>query len=82
MFSKSCLVEFLFSKLSAHKLQPSFLRLFKIQEIHKIASTVTFFFVEGDSNGFTAKQLLIQLFGKTFERLKVYFKRTKPSIIY
>ena len=33
-------MEFLFSKLQACKLQPSALRVFKIQEIHKITSTV------------------------------------------
>ena len=70
IFSKSCLVKFLFSKLSAQKLQPSFLRLFKIQEIHKIASIVTFFFVEGGSNGFTAKQLLYPAFRKNLRKIK------------
>ena len=48
-------MEFLLSKLQAYKAQGSALRVFKIQEIHDITSTVTFFLVEG--NRFTEQQL-------------------------
>ena len=43
-------MEFLFSELLAYKLQPSALRTFKIQEINKITSTVTFLFLEAGVN--------------------------------
>ena len=49
-------MEFLHSKLQTYKLQPSILRVFKIQDIHKITSTVTFFFVEAGANRFTTEQ--------------------------
>ena len=48
-------MEVLHSKLQTYKLQPSILRVFKIQDIHKITSTVTFFFVEAGANRFTTE---------------------------
>ena len=55
IYRTSSLMEFLLSKLQAYKAQGSALSVFKIQEIHNITSTVTFFFVEG--NRFTEQQL-------------------------
>ena len=47
-------MEFLRSKLQAHnKLQPSALRVFKIQKIYKIRSTAASFFIEAGANRFT-----------------------------
>ena len=43
------------SKLQAYKLQPLALRVFKIQKIYKITSTVAFFFVEAGANSFTTE---------------------------
>ena len=48
-------MEFLLSKLQAYIFQSSALRVFKIQEIHKITSTVAFFFVEAVTNRFTTE---------------------------
>ena len=48
-------MEFLFSKLQTFKLQPSFLGVFKIPEIHEITFPVTFLFVEADVSRFTTK---------------------------
>ena len=36
--------------MQANKIQPSAFRVFKIQEVHKITTTVAFFFVDTDPN--------------------------------
>ena len=48
-------MEFLLSKLLTYKLQPSALRIFKIQETHKVTSPVAFFFVEAVANRLTTE---------------------------
>ena len=48
-------MKFLLSKLQAYKLQPSVLRVFKIRKIHKVTSTMAFFFVEAGTNRFTTE---------------------------
>ena len=65
---KSSVMEFLFSELQAYKLQPSALRTFKIQEINKITSTVTFLFLEaGVSREVFCKKRCSKVFAKCTE---------------
>ena len=61
---KSFLMEYLYSKLQTYKLQPSALRVFKIQAVHKIASTMTFLFVQVDANRFATEYLPLTAFRK------------------
>ena len=65
---KNSRMEFLFNKLQTYKLLSSALRVFKIQKIHKIRSTMTFLFVEADANKLSLQSSCSkQFFGKISE---------------